>query len=204
MARGGVDDPTAPAANSIVVAVTVFVLDEADRVLLIRRTDNDLWALPGGAQDVGEYIAQTAVRETREETGVDIEVVDVVGIYSNPNHVVEYSDGEVRQQFSICFRARYLAGEPTVAGHPARSSCAPSGVSACRTVGPSRCEVIRPAARRIDACWLAEATEMWRARASWEVPGASAAAASTAARVRPSRSASGLPVVSSRRFGRIG
>ncbi len=37
----------------------------------------------------------------------------IVGIYTNPNHVMAYSDGEVRQQFSICFRARYLAGEPT-------------------------------------------------------------------------------------------
>lgn len=106
------NDPQAPKANSIVVAVTVFVLDDQDRVLLIRRTDNDLWALPGGGQDFGEYIAETAVRETQEEAGIDVEVVDVVGIYTNPNHVVEYSDGEVRQQFSICFRARYIAGEP--------------------------------------------------------------------------------------------
>ncbi|MDG4768311.1 NUDIX domain-containing protein [Solwaraspora sp. WMMD406] len=107
------NNPDAPRPNSIVVAVTAFVLDEDDRVLLIRRTDNDLWALPGGAQDFGEYIAETAVRETKEEAGVDIEVTDIVGLYTNPNHVIEYSDGEVRQQFSICFRARYLSGEPT-------------------------------------------------------------------------------------------
>lgn len=106
------NDPTAPKANSIVVAVTAFALDEQGRVLLIHRTDNDLWALPGGAQEFGEYVAQTAVRETQEETGVHIEVTGVVGIYTNPNHVVEYSDGEVRQQFSICFRARPVGGEP--------------------------------------------------------------------------------------------
>jgi 8-oxo-dGTP pyrophosphatase MutT (NUDIX family) len=107
------NDPNAPKANSIVVAVTVFVLDDQDRVLLIRRTDNGLWAIPGGAQDVGEYIAETAVRETREEAGIDVEVTGVVGIYSNPHHVMAYSDGEVRQQFSICFRAIYLRGAPT-------------------------------------------------------------------------------------------
>ena len=107
------NDPAAPAPNSIVVAVTVFVVDDFDRVLLIRRTDNGLWAIPGGAQDFGEYIAHTAVRETKEETGVDIEVVGLVGIYSNPNHVIVYDDGEVRQQFSICFRGRYLGGQPT-------------------------------------------------------------------------------------------
>ncbi|MFG1801018.1 NUDIX hydrolase [Micromonospora carbonacea] len=105
------DDPQAPKANSIVPAVTVFVLDTQNRVLLIRRTDNGLWAIPGGAQDFGEYIAETAVRETREESGIDVEVTGIVGIYTDPKHVMAYSDGEVRQQFSICFRARCLGGE---------------------------------------------------------------------------------------------
>ncbi|MGC5309267.1 NUDIX domain-containing protein [Micromonospora zamorensis] len=107
------NDPQAPRPNSIVPAVTVFVLDAQDRVLLIRRTDNGLWAVPGGAQDFGEYIAETAVRETKEESGIDVEVAGIVGIYTDPKHVMAYNDGEVRQQFSICFRARYLSGEPT-------------------------------------------------------------------------------------------
>ncbi|MBB5871973.1 ADP-ribose pyrophosphatase YjhB (NUDIX family) [Allocatelliglobosispora scoriae] len=107
------NDPAAPKPNSIVPAVTVHVQDADGRVLLIRRTDNGLWALPGGAQEFGEYIAETAVRETLEETGVTVEVTGLVGIYTNPRHVVEFSDGEVRQQFSICFRARYVSGDPT-------------------------------------------------------------------------------------------
>ncbi|MFI7301676.1 NUDIX domain-containing protein [Micromonospora aurantiaca] len=107
------NNPNAPEPNSIVVAVTVFVQDDQGRVLLIQRTDNGLWALPGGAQDFGEYIAQTAVRETREETGIEIEVTGVIGIYTNPKHLVEYTNGEVRQQFSICFRGRYRSGQPT-------------------------------------------------------------------------------------------
>lgn len=106
-------NPDAPRPNSIVVAATVFVLDDERRVLLIRRTDNALWALPGGAQDLGEYIAQAAVRETKEEAGIDIEITGLVGIYTDPNHVIEYSDGEVRQQFSICFTGTYLGGRPT-------------------------------------------------------------------------------------------
>lgn len=106
------NDPAAPKANSIVVAATAFVQNDEDQVLLIRRTDNGLWALPGGAQDFGEYVAEAAVREAAEETGITIRVDDVVGIYTNPHHVVEYSDGEVRQQFSICFRASYVGGTP--------------------------------------------------------------------------------------------
>jgi 8-oxo-dGTP pyrophosphatase MutT (NUDIX family) len=104
-------DPDSPAANSIVVAATAFVQDDQGRVLLQRRTDNNLWALPGGTQDIGETLAQTVVREVLEETGITVEVLDIVGIYSNPNHVIEYSDGEVRQQFNVCFRARPIAGE---------------------------------------------------------------------------------------------
>lgn len=46
----------------------------------------------------------TAVREVREETGLLIEVVGLVGINSDPGHVIAYDDGEVRQEFSVCFR----------------------------------------------------------------------------------------------------
>ncbi|MEU9513068.1 NUDIX domain-containing protein [Micromonospora sp. NPDC048169] len=106
-------DPNAPKANTIVVAVSVFVRDDRDRLLLIQRTDNRLWSLPSGGQEIGESVAQTAVRETREETGIHVEVVGLVGVYSDPGHVIEYSDGEVRQQFSLCFRAVPVGGEPT-------------------------------------------------------------------------------------------
>lgn len=106
-------DPSAPKANSIVVAVSVFVRDDRGRVLLIQRTDNGLWSLPGGGQEVGESVAETAVRETHEETGIRVEVLGIVGVYSDPGHVIEYSDGEVRQQFSLCFRAVPVSGKPT-------------------------------------------------------------------------------------------
>ncbi len=105
-------DPDAPKATSIVVAASAFVVDDSGRLLMIRRTDNGLHALPGGRHELGETMTQTAIRETDEETGVTVEVTGLVGIYSNPQHVVEFSDGEVRQEFSICFRARPVAGEP--------------------------------------------------------------------------------------------
>jgi ADP-ribose pyrophosphatase YjhB (NUDIX family) len=107
------NDPNAPKANSIVPSVTAIVPNEDGAVLLVHRTDNDRWALPGGAMDVGEYMADTVVREVKEETGIDVEVTGVVGIYTNPNHVMAYDDGEVRQQCSICFTARILGGQLT-------------------------------------------------------------------------------------------
>jgi ADP-ribose pyrophosphatase YjhB (NUDIX family) len=73
-------DPAAPPANSIVVAVTAFVQDDAGRILMIRRTDNDLYAIPGGAQEIGETISQTVVREVNEETGIDVDVTGLIGL----------------------------------------------------------------------------------------------------------------------------
>lgn len=103
--------PDAPSANSIVVAVTAFVRDEAGRLLLIRRTDNDLYAIPGGALELGETLTQTVQREVMEETGMAVEVTGLIGVYSDPEHVIEFTDGEVRQEFSICFRADPTGGD---------------------------------------------------------------------------------------------
>jgi ADP-ribose pyrophosphatase YjhB (NUDIX family) len=106
------NDPDAPAANSVVPSVTVVVRDSSDRILLIHKIDNDLWALPGGGHDAGERITDTAVREVREETGVDVEILRLIGTYTDPRHVMAYDDGEVRQQFSLCFEGRWTGGEP--------------------------------------------------------------------------------------------
>lgn len=137
------NDPDAPKANSIVPSVTAVAVNEGGEVLLIHKTDNDLWALPGGGVDVGESAPDAAVRETKEETGFDVEVTSLVGIYTNPAHVMAYDDGEVRQQFSICFRARIVGGE-------LRTSSESKGVA---FVDPSRLDSlnIHPSMRmRID------------------------------------------------------
>jgi len=104
------DDPSA----GLVPAVNVIVASDAGEILLIRRSDNGNWALPGGAIDLGESLSQAAVRETREETGIDCEITGLTGIYTNPGHVILYeSNGEVRQEFSIVLTARPIGGHPT-------------------------------------------------------------------------------------------
>ncbi|MFE1874101.1 NUDIX hydrolase [Streptomyces sp. NPDC059496] len=104
------DDPHAPVANSLVPAASAIVVDDDGRVLLQRRTDNEMWALPGGKMEIGESIGDCAVRETLEETGIAVEIVGIVGTYTNPGHVFAYDDGEVRQEFSICLLAQPTGG----------------------------------------------------------------------------------------------
>lgn len=105
------DDPAAPKANSMVPSANAVVVNDAGEILLIRRTDNDNWAIPGGAMDLGESLVTTAVRETLEETGIQVEVTGLVGIFTDPRHVILYtSNGEARQEFSVVFTARPVGG----------------------------------------------------------------------------------------------
>jgi 8-oxo-dGTP pyrophosphatase MutT (NUDIX family) len=81
-----------------------------DRVMLHlrgvrRRADSGNWSLPGGTMNLGETLGGAVVRETREETGLDVELTGVLGIYTNPGHVIAYRDGEVRQEFVVVFTA---------------------------------------------------------------------------------------------------
>ncbi|MFF5233905.1 NUDIX hydrolase [Dactylosporangium sp. NPDC000521] len=108
------DDPAAPPANSVVPSANVVVVNDSGELLLIRRTDNDNWALPGGAMDPGESMTDCAVRETLEETGIHVEVTGLVGIFTDPRHIILYtSNGEARQEFSIVYTARPVSGTPT-------------------------------------------------------------------------------------------
>jgi ADP-ribose pyrophosphatase YjhB (NUDIX family) len=108
------NDPDAPRANSLVVGSSAVVVDGENRILLQRRSDSGNWALPGGAMDIGETFAESALREVKEETGFDVRIDRIVGIYSDPGHVFAYDDGEVRQEFSICLACSIVGGELAV------------------------------------------------------------------------------------------
>ncbi len=105
------DDPDAPAPNSIVAAASAIVTNDKGEILVHRRTDNDLWALPGGGMEFGESITDTVVREVHEETGIRVTPKYVIAVYSDPKHVFAYTDGEVRQEFSVCVACEAIDGE---------------------------------------------------------------------------------------------
>ena len=108
------DDPDAPRATSLVPSANVVVTNEDGEILLIRRSDNGNWALPGGAMDIGESLPDAAVRETAEETGINVEITGLIGIYTDPRHVILYtSNNEVRQEFSVVFVGRPVGGTLT-------------------------------------------------------------------------------------------
>lgn len=102
------------------MAPTAFavVRDHRGWVLLVRRSDNGNWELPGGRIELGESAVTATVREVAEEAGVEIAVHGLAGVYSDPGHLMHYpDDGEVRQQFAVCFHATPLSGAPTPDHH---------------------------------------------------------------------------------------
>ncbi|MFI6445831.1 NUDIX hydrolase [Kitasatospora sp. NPDC050543] len=93
-------------------AVVAVVLDDDNRVLLARRRDDGRWAPVGGILDPGEEPAEGAVRECREETGVEVVPELLTSVSATP--VVEYPNGDRTQYLVLCFRCRPVGGEARV------------------------------------------------------------------------------------------
>ena len=105
--------PTPPAASCAAPCAFAAVRDITGRLLLVRRCDTGDWELPGGHLDPGESASGAAVRETAEESGITVQVTGLVGIYTDPGHVIaDPRTGLVRQPFAVCFHARPLSGSP--------------------------------------------------------------------------------------------
>jgi len=91
---------------------TALLFDKArEKVLLTRRADNGQWCLPGGGAEAGESVSETCLRELREETGLQGNILRLTGIYSDPNRLVIYPDGAKVHFVSLCFEVQ-AEGEP--------------------------------------------------------------------------------------------
>jgi glycerol-1-phosphatase len=99
-------------ATSLRVSATAFIRDKAGRVLLQQRSDNGFWNLPGGGLELGESVAQACMREVREETGLEVKVVRLIGVYSTPEiTTMRYPDGRVIQYMTSLFECRVIGGK---------------------------------------------------------------------------------------------
>ncbi len=98
---------TEPQALRLSVSAVVW-RERASRaeLLLMQRSDNAHWGLPGGYVEPGESVPEAARREVLEETGVQVELGRLVGVYSDPGRqVIEYPDGQRVQAVNLCFEA---------------------------------------------------------------------------------------------------
>jgi 8-oxo-dGTP diphosphatase len=87
------------------------IRDADGRILLLRRSDGDnLWGFPGGAMEPGERMAETVVREVREETGLEVEPAAVIGVYSAPEYAFAYPNGDRVQPVTTFFECRVVGG----------------------------------------------------------------------------------------------
>ena len=85
------------------------IFNEKGEVLLQRRGDTDKWGFPGGAIELGETPQMAAVRETREETGLDVEVGKIIGVYTDLD--IKYSSGDQAQSIVIAYELIKVGGE---------------------------------------------------------------------------------------------
>ena len=95
-------------------SVSAVIFDRRGRLLLQQRSDGGQWGLPGGSVEIGEAVAAAVIREVKEETGLDVTVKRLVGVYSNPAlQVVRYPDGNVWHYVNVCFECAARGGELT-------------------------------------------------------------------------------------------
>ena len=91
---------------------SALIFDEArERILMTQREDNSRWCLPGGGMDPGESAAETCVREVLEETGLEVRVTKLVGIYTTPDLLIEFPDGNKIQPVAFSFEVEITGGE---------------------------------------------------------------------------------------------
>jgi ADP-ribose pyrophosphatase YjhB (NUDIX family) len=100
--------------GEILLGCTAFILDsDGDKVLLIRRMDNGKWALPGGHFEPGESVAEACEREAWEETGLKVRVKYLIGVYSNPNRILEYPNKSRFHSVALHFAVEVIEGNLT-------------------------------------------------------------------------------------------
>lgn len=102
-------------AKEIRPGVAIIIFNEKNQVLLQKRADLNVWGIPSGHVEPGETVKDAAVREVLEETGLQVKITRLIGVYSEPSsQIIRYPDGRVTHFVTCCFQAVVVSGEPTV------------------------------------------------------------------------------------------
>ena len=97
--------------GKIRLGTSAILFNSEGKFLLTQREDNGQWCLPGGAVESGESLAEACEREVLEETGLRVRVKRLVGVYSHPDQLVVYKDGNKVQIVAVHFEAEITGGE---------------------------------------------------------------------------------------------
>jgi 8-oxo-dGTP pyrophosphatase MutT (NUDIX family) len=98
-------------APLLMVGAAVLITDEENRLLMLYRSDNKCWGLPGGAVELGETIETALRREAREEIGLEPGSLSLFGVFSGPELFYRYPNGDEVHNIAIVYRARFAGGE---------------------------------------------------------------------------------------------
>ncbi len=97
-------------------SAAVIILNTRNEVLLGLHADRTLWVLPGGLVEPGETPADAAVREAFEETGLTVELDNVMGVFGGPDLRIQYRNGDVATYIATIFRGHTVKGDPQADG----------------------------------------------------------------------------------------
>jgi 8-oxo-dGTP pyrophosphatase MutT (NUDIX family) len=95
----------------LMVGATVLIVDNINRLLLLKRSDNKCWGPPGGAVEPGELVEDAAKRETQEETGLDVEQMSLFDVFSGPELYYKYPSGDEVYNVAIVYLCTQARGE---------------------------------------------------------------------------------------------
>jgi ADP-ribose pyrophosphatase YjhB (NUDIX family) len=98
-------------APILVVGAAVLIVDEQNRLLLMKRSDSGCWGPPGGVVEPGEVVEEAARRETLEETGLRVHSMDFFGVFSGPELYYKYPNGDEVHNVTIVYLSRDISGD---------------------------------------------------------------------------------------------